>query len=61
LLQVGVCAQGHGYSYWALLEFDASGNVLPFAPFVDSFTLDIVTGPAASAAEGDLKPLAQSE
>lgn len=44
---VGPCAdppnyvKGHGFSYWVLLEFDAAGNVLPLAPFVDSFTLDV--------------------
>ena len=48
---VGPCAdppnyvKGNGFSYWVPLEFDAAGNVLPLAPFVDSFTLDI----AASA------------
>jgi len=43
-----VRAQGHGFSYWIPLEFDAAGNVLPFAPFVDSFTLDVLTAPAPS-------------
>ena len=43
----GECAEpesyikGHGFSYWIPLQFDANGAVLPFAPFVDSFTLDI--------------------
>jgi hypothetical protein len=29
---------------WIPLEFDAQGNVLPFAEFVDSFTLDVAEG-----------------
>ena len=33
--------KGHDFSYWIPLEFDAQGNVLPFAEFVDSFTLDV--------------------
>ena len=36
--------KGHDFSYWILLEFDAQGNVLPFAEFVDSFTLDVAEG-----------------
>ena len=47
-VRVCVRAQGHGFSYWIPLEFDAAGNVLPFAPFVDSFTLDVLTAPAPS-------------
>jgi hypothetical protein len=39
--------QGHGFSYWIPLEFDAQGNVLPFAPFVDSFTLDVLVAETA--------------
>lgn len=35
--------KGNGYSYWTALSFDAQGNVLPFAPFVNSFTLDVDT------------------
>jgi hypothetical protein len=34
--------KGHSYSYWTPLAFDsATGDVLPFAEFADSFTLDI--------------------
>lgn len=33
--------KGEGYSYWIPLEFDNDGNVQKFAPFVDSFTLDV--------------------
>jgi hypothetical protein len=36
--------KGHGFSYWIPLEFDAQGNVLPLAPFVDSFQLDVLVG-----------------
>jgi hypothetical protein len=37
--------KGHSYSYWIPLAFDnATGDVLPFAEFVDSFTLDIAEG-----------------
>jgi len=43
----GICAgpdyyvKGHGYTYWYPLEFDSTGDVLPFASFVFSFDLDI--------------------
>ncbi len=43
----GNCAEpadyikGQGFSYWIPLQFDAEGNILPFADFVDSFTLDV--------------------
>ena len=46
----GVCAEpdayikGEGFAYWVPLQFGADGAVLPFAPFVDSFTLDIAEG-----------------
>ena len=33
--------KGHSFSYWIPLEFDDAGNVLPFADFVNSFTLDV--------------------
>lgn len=34
--------KGHSYSYWIPLQFDnVTGDVLPFADFVDSYTLDI--------------------
>jgi hypothetical protein len=33
--------KGNGFSYWIPLQFDAFGDVLPFEPFVNSFTLDI--------------------
>jgi hypothetical protein len=36
--------KGHDFSYWIPLEFDAQGNVLQFADFVDSFTLDVAEG-----------------
>jgi hypothetical protein len=37
--------KGHSFSYWIPLAFDdATGDVLPFAPFVDSFTLDVAEG-----------------
>jgi hypothetical protein len=45
--ETGECAEpptyikGQGFAYWLPLSFDAKGAVLPFAPFVDSFTLDI--------------------
>lgn len=51
---VGPCAdppnyiKGHGFSYWVPLSFDADGNVLPLAPFVDSFTLDIADADSVS-------------
>ncbi len=34
--------KGEGFVYWIPLEFDAAGNILPFAPFVNSFTLDLL-------------------
>ena len=42
----GICAQhnyhaGDDLSYWIPLEFDSNGYVLPFAPFVDEFQLDL--------------------
>lgn len=43
--EAGVCAEpadyvkGHGFEYWVPLEYGADGEVLPFAPFVDEFTL----------------------
>ena len=58
--------KGHDFSYWIPLEFDAQGNVLPFAEFVDSFTLDVAEnfgvahlnprGGAAAAAAPALAP-----
>ena len=37
--------KGQSFSYWIPLAFDDStGDVLPFAPFVDSFTLDVAEG-----------------
>ena len=43
----GICAEnssyikGNGFSYWIPLVFNGAGAVQPFAPFVNSFTLDI--------------------
>lgn len=45
--QTGACAdlpgyiKGNGYSYWTPLAFDGRGAVTQFAPFTNSFTLDI--------------------
>jgi hypothetical protein len=37
--------KGHSFSYWIPLAFDnVTGDVLPFADFVDSFTLDVAEG-----------------
>lgn len=37
--------KGHSFSYWIPLAFDnATGDVLPFTDFVDSFTLDVAEG-----------------
>ena len=37
-----VYIKGHGFSYWITLAFnETTGDVLPWAPFVDSFTLDV--------------------
>lgn len=47
--QSGPCAEkpgyikGEGFSYWIPLEFNTNGDVMKFAPFVDSFSLDIAT------------------
>lgn len=44
----GSCAQspgyvkGHDFDYWIPLQFDAEGHVRPFAPFVDSFQVDVL-------------------
>ena len=43
----GECAEsvgyikGDGFMYWVPLAFTPDGSVAPFAPFVDSFTLDV--------------------
>ena len=33
--------RGHDFEYWIPLEFDVNGNVKKFAPFVETFQLDI--------------------
>jgi len=46
--ETGICAEpdryvkGHGYSYWIPLEFEDSGDVKQFSPFVTSFKLDLM-------------------
>jgi hypothetical protein len=36
--------KGHGFSYWIPLQFSPAGDILPFAPFVNSFSLDVAEG-----------------
>jgi hypothetical protein len=51
----GECAQpadyikGHDFDYWIPLAFGAGGEVLPFAPFVDEFELDLVAPPPTNS------------
>ena len=34
--------KGHDFDYWVPLDFSADGHILPFAPFVDQFNLEIL-------------------
>ena len=45
--------KGAGFSYWIPLDFDANGALLPLAPFVDSFTIDV---PAPQLLPGYVAP-----
>lgn len=33
--------KGDGFSYWIPLSFNAAGDMQPFQPFVNSFSLDV--------------------
>lgn len=46
--------KGNGFSYWIPLDFDDSGALLPFAPFVDSFTIDVPTTQNSPTCSGEL-------